>query len=110
MCLGFELLYEMSQLSVPNNKRFSFNVSKFYRNNSRQPSFEVLSEQFTTTEFRSLIGTIHDNEFRSLIGTIHDNQVHNTLRTLFSQVASQRCFWNITENALSVLLMLFYYI
>ena len=73
-------------------------VSKFYRNNSRQPgfevlsdssrqpSFEVLSEQFTTTEFR------------------------NTLRILFSQVASQRCFWNITKNALSFLLMLFYYI
>ena len=86
MCLGFELLYEMSQLSVPNNKRFSFNVSNFYRNNSRQPSFEVLSEQFTTTEFR------------------------NTLRKLFSQVASQRCFWNITKNTLSFLLMLFYYI
>ena len=86
MCLGFELLYEMSQLSVPNNKWFFFNISKFYRNNSRQPSFAVLSEQLTTTEFR------------------------NTLRILFSQVASQRCFWNITENALSFLLMLFYYI
>ena len=42
MCVGFQLLYELSQLSLRYDKRFPFNISKFYSNTSRQPTISFL--------------------------------------------------------------------
>ena len=35
VCVGFQLLNELNQLSLCDNKCFSFNISKFYSNISR---------------------------------------------------------------------------
>ena len=46
MCVGFQLFYELSHLSLRCNKCFSFDISKCYSNTSRQPtlSFAILLE------------------------------------------------------------------